>query len=404
MSWVEKVKSDFIITCGDGKSYKPLWIKATKSKEYNISEFEFPNLPGTLVSRGEPKGRRYELEIFFQGDDHLDQSEAFEASADDKRAWNITHPFYGNIIVQPTGLYFDNTSFNVTRIVGTVIETITEDYPRITVAPVDKIQNQKADLDEIFIKSFDIKPSTTDINLMQKNNALLYKQGVKGLKLTVDAERYFNAFNNANAAIINATSEPLKAIRQLQAVINAPFLFQESVRNRLNMLLSQFNLLRQSISGLVKKAEKRIYENNQGVLVSSMAVGAVTNYEYQNRNEVYQTIEIILDSHNQYLADLDSLQSANGGNVDSYIPDVTAITELNSLVNYTVSNLFSIALDSKQERTYICEDDTDIITLTHRFYGLTPDDSTIEELVRNNEIGLDEILGIRKGRKIIYYI
>lgn len=404
MSWVEKVKTDFVIKCGDGKSFKPLWVKAIKAKEYNISEFEFPGLPGTLVSRGEPKGRKYELEIFFQGDDHLDQSEAFEASADDKRPWTITHPFYGSLIVQPTGLYFDNTSFNVTRISGTVIETITEDYPRTAIDPIDRIQNQKADLDEIFIKAFDIKPSATDINLMEKNNSTVYNQGVKGLKLTVDAERYFNAFNNANSAIINATSEPLAAVRQLQAVISAPFLFQESVRNRLNLLLSQFNLLRLTLSGLAKKAEKRIYENNQGVLISAMAAATVTNYLYQNRKEVFEAIDIIIDSHNQYLSDLDSIQSRNGGGVDSYFPDPSAIAGLNSLVNYTVSNLFSIALESKQERTYVCEDATDVVNLAHRFYGLLPDDSTIEELIRNNDIGLNELLEVRKGRKIIYYV
>jgi len=73
------------------------------------------------------------------------------------------------------------------------------------------------------------------------------------------------------------------------------------------------------------------------------------------------------------------------------------------LVNYTISNLFNIAINAKQERSIIVEDDTNLVALAHRFYGLAPDDSTIEDLMLGNKIGLSELLIIKKGRKISYY-
>jgi hypothetical protein len=404
MSWLEKITTDLIITMGDGRQFKPLWRNATKTKEYNISEFDFPNLAGTLVVRSEAKGRRYDLQLYFQGDNHLEQSEAFEKSADDKRPWKITHPYYGSITVQPVSLNFDNSIHNVTTITGAVIETITEDRPKVSIDPIDSIKNKKEDLDSIFLNSFDVKPTPTDINILSKSNQTVYKKALKNIKLTFDAEGYFNAFNTANTAILNATAEPLAAMRELQAVISYPVQFQESVRNRINLLVDQFNLLRESISGTIKRSEKKIYEISGGAVISSIAAASVTNFSYSNRKEVVGVVDTILKNYNQYIADLDLLQSPTGGTVDSFVPDWNASHQVKSLVNFTVSKLFEIGINSKQERIYFAEDDTNIILLVHKFYGLLQDDSTIEEFIKNNEIGFNELLEIRKGRKIIYYI
>ena len=130
MSWLEKVETEMIITTGDGQPYAPDYMNAVKSVEYNVAEFNFPGIAGTFVDRRLPKGRKFNLELYFQGDDHLDVAEAFEASANDSRAWEIEHPFYGLVIVQPTSLQFDNSKQNLSKITGTVIETILEDAPR----------------------------------------------------------------------------------------------------------------------------------------------------------------------------------------------------------------------------------------------------------------------------------
>ena len=44
MSWIERIKNDIIITTGDGKVYTPLYSIGGKTVEYNIAEFNFPNI------------------------------------------------------------------------------------------------------------------------------------------------------------------------------------------------------------------------------------------------------------------------------------------------------------------------------------------------------------------------
>lgn len=407
MSWVNAIQTDYTITTGDGKEYKVLWKPGTKSIEFNTSTFEFPNLQGTLVQRGEAKGRIFSLEIYFAGEDNLEKSEAFDISSRDKRPWNVLHPFYGNIVCVPSGLTFDDTQLNVSKITGTLLETITQDNPKNVVVPADKITQAHEDLKVTFAESFvtDIpEPGTSDKNTMTENTLSVYNQVKNKISNTLDAEEYFNAFNEANTAILDATDFPLESITKMQSIINQPFQFADSVKNRVNMLVSQFNRLRESVETITGRNDKKIYENNAGVSISTIAITAVTNPDYTNRNQVLEIIDILNDAYDNYIEDIDSLQSDNGGDPESYIPDATSLRALNDIVNFTLSNLYDIALDSKQERTVILEEDSNVILLAHRFYGLQADDSTIDQLINNNEIGINELLGIRKGRRIIFYI
>lgn len=409
MSWIEKINSDFIITCGDGAKYTPEWLNATKKIEYNIAEFTFPDLAGSLVKRGEEKGRQYAIEIFFQGENHLDVSESFQTSSADKRPWVILHPFYGSLTVQPTGLNIDNTAYNVTKISAIVIETITEDNPKTAVYPIDNIAIEKDKLDETTLKSFDTTPSIADTNSLKTTLAKFFKTGSKKPLLSSESEGYFNAFTTANAAVQNGTAQPIQAMRTVQAMINAPALFQVSAKERVSSMYDQFISLTGNITGITDRSSKKIFEFNGVTLLSGMALAASTplDSDYKNRGDVFKVLDLLVGTNGAYpsfLIKLDSLQSENGGDVKSYVPDAASLIGLNQLFNFTVSSLFAISLGARQERSLICEEDTNLILLTHRFYSLDPFDNNMEEMRANNDISINELFQIKKGRKIVYYV
>lgn len=411
MSWQERIQDNIIIVTGDGKRYNfRLWLGGYRTIEYNIAQFNFPNLKGTKVDRGKPMGQKIELELYLQGENHLDECEAFRISSEDERDWQLTHPYYGLLNVQPTGLAIDNTNGNVSLLRLTVIETITQDAPRTTVDPKDKISADKDTSDAVLANAFSYNvpsPGISEINQMGQNNASVYKEGSKKVRTTIDAQSYFNSFNEANSAILSATIDPIQAIRTLQAVISAPAYFAQGVEERVDLLIDQFALLQTMVAGSVTYAYKKIFESNAGALISSLAYAAstpLTEDDYGTRNDVIRVIEKILNAHAQYIFSLDSLQSQNGGSKDSFIPDFESLSSINSVVDYTVSNLFNIALNSKQERTIILEDDSNAILLTHRFYGLDEADDNLNKFIRTNNIGLTKLLEIKKGSPIIYYV
>jgi hypothetical protein len=408
MSWKERTESQLTVTTGDKKQYKPISINHSKSFEFNITQFDFVDITGSLVKRKKRKARKFPIEWYFVGEDHLDTAREFELSSEDERRWIVDHPLYGRILCEPLDLSFDNTDHNITKVTGTILETIDEDNPKSVEEPVDKIIADKATVDEAFAATFanEVIPNTDDKGKLTENVNALYNEGVKSVKNNVDAEAYFNLFNTANAKITRATADPLSAINAVQAAINYPFLFADSVKNRLTVLVNQFNKLRQSIATITSRSGKKIYENNAASLISSMAATAATpqTSDYGNRNDVLNTITPINEAFDSYLTDLDALQNANGGSVDSYIPDPNSLILLNDLVNFTISNLFAIALGAKQERSILLEDDSNAIILTHRFYGLDQQDLNLNLFISQNNVGLNELLLIKKGRKIIYYV
>lgn len=407
MSWVDQSGYDMRIRTGDGTEFTVLWMRATKAKDYNISEFNFPGVAGTLVSRGTPKGRKYNLEIYFQGDDHLDFAASFDEASDDPRHWTIIHPYYGSLFVQPVGLDFDNIGHNVTKITGTVIETILEDKPKVTIDATDQIVNI-ADLmqgyAEISVTSKMSPITIRDKATLRTNTTNVYNIGIKSILSTVDFESYFNLFNQALTFIENATEYPLQAIRAVQAVINAPFQFIDNVRNRINTLTYQFDILVTSIGNLINPSDKRIFENNLSNVISGMALTSVTNYQYDSREDVLFVIDTLIEYYNSLLSELDGLQTDNGGDENSYHPDVDTMIQLSLLVNYTVANLFVIAISAKQQRSIVLEEDSNAILLTHRFYGISEGDAELNKFILDNKIGLSEIFQIKKGRRIVYYL
>lgn len=406
MSWIEQITTDFIITCGDGKQYRPAWLNAYKAKEYNVAEFTFPEIEGSLVKRGRAKGRKYNLELYFQGENHLDASNDFEVSADDPRPWVVIHPFYGRITVQPLSITFDNSRYNTTQIRADVIETITEDNPKGTTNPVDQVLSYKEGLDETAIASLndDIELNTANSNVIAVNNELIYNEARKSIDIDIDFQEYSNLFNEAQSKLLDTSSDPLSTLRSVQALINKPGQFSTAVQNRIESIVNQLSLLKNSLGIDSTRDQKKIYECNASGLVSSMISTSVTDAEYPDRTAIIDTIEIILSSYDNYLSTLDSVQTDDNGTIDSFIPDPDIQIQLNSLVILGVITLFGFIAESRQERRIFIEQDSNIIILIHRFYGLDIEDERINEFIRVNNITLNEYLQIKKGREIIYFV
>lgn len=430
MSWEQDFQGKFIIRTGEGKSYYPLWKNnAVKEITFNIAQFDFPNVKGSLIKRGTPQARQFSIEIYFHGEENLTTAHSFEASANDPRPWTISHPIFGQILCQPVGLKFDYSGYNITIITGSVLETLESAGLKTSLVPYDKIKFDKGVLDEVQSAAFNasqfdpkIKPVnfpsvTTQKGFLKSINQAIYEIGKKQIKLTEDAGEYLNKFSAANAAIDNMISQPQFAIRAIQEFVNYPAEIVTSVKIRLGVLRSQFQSLTDQISVGSSRVEKVYYEIFGNCTVSAMNTASITSYnslnevvtsgelpDYGTRADVLSVIGQLQEIYNTFLAKLDELQTDNGGLIDSYIPNADALSGVDDLMNYTIENLYTIALSSKQERTVVLEKDSNLILVAHRFYGLKPDDSTIDTLMKNNNICLNEILQLRKGRSLVYYI
>lgn len=408
MSWTDNIEDNIKITTGDGKKYEPLYKITEKTVEYNVAEFEFPNIEGTLVKKSQPKGARHKFELTFQGPDHIQESKAFEISNKDQRAWKVFHPIWGNLTVQPTSLSFNPSGLSATKIMAEVVETITEELPRVSIDPKNKISFDYINTNTSIAEGFsdNVIPKTEDITQMTNTTDELYSLGSESVMSGDQSNEYFQLYNKASAAILNAASGVSIAAVLITDLYTYPGLFVSSVKDRLTLLQNQLTSISSDLENLLTFNSKSVYEMSGAGIISGMVNASINpaDTDYNSTNEVLDVINQILSVYNDYMFNIDSLQTLTGGDENSYIPNYDSISNLTNLVNFATANLFNIALNAKQERFIYLEADSNVIILAHRFYGLEDDDSTIDEFINQNNIGINEMLEIKKGRKIIYYV
>lgn len=404
MSWLDKIKGELTITTGDGKSYTPLYVKPKRAVKFNLKEFEFPDINGALVKRKAAKARRFPVEFIFQGADHLDEVARFEVSATDPRPWKISHPYYNDLTVQPVSLGYSDEDQNLTKITGVLVETISEVRPSTVTDPTEKVLSDKVSTDEALAEAYadNVDPDAADINSMNVQTADIYADG-QTLATGDFGSSYYNAFQAATSAINNATAAPLSAMRSIQTMITAPSLFEANVRDRVNLLTTQFERLVDTIENNIPVSRKRQFEAMGGTVISSMASAAISG-DYTTKTEVLDMADQISVNYELYLTTLDSVQTETGGEPESYIPNAGALIALQSLISFTVSALFEIALTAQQERVIYLDRPGTPIELAYRFYGLDADDSTIERFIETNNLHINEYLLIEAGRHIVYYV
>jgi len=415
MTWIQQIKLDLKITTGDGQSYSPNYMNVVKTVNYNIAEFEFPGIVGTKVYRGTPKGTRHEIEIYFQGENNIQDARDFETSNVDSRAWIIEHPIHGRLVAQPISLTFDFNGLNVCKITGTIVETIEDEFPLVDSNASDKILETSENALTDTVSSYE----DTDLDISNKQKLINdLTNSFNAVKNSVKSglNEYQDAFNRAIGVIGFAESSATISITNAISVITYPSRFDDSVKNKLNMFSSQFDKLNQTVLSITNLNDKKTYETNAGATIIGMAQSIIQpvsifgklagggSTDYENADDVFAIIDVLIDRYNTFIENITGLQSENGGDIDSYLPDPNFITNLNFVVSLTVSQLTDLAVDSKQKRTLILSEDSNVIILTHRFYGLLPDDSTIDSFLKANNFSINDLIQVPKNTTINYYV
>ena len=402
MSWKDKIENGiFKITTGDGKSYTPLWKQGDSSKDYNTAAFNFINLEGTLIDRKKPQSSKYPLTFWFQGEDNIEQAEAFLKSADDPRAWEVAHPLYGTINGQPLGIERNDVDMNVTKISVDFWESITVDYPDDEISVRDRIQSKALNVQALGIKSYsNFQPETADIGTIKLVAA--QTQGLFSKIAGMNKVEYQNAYNEALNSADNLISKQAVAISKQQTLFALPSTFENSVARK----LKAYNAALVLIPGLItSKNDKYLYETQGSTAIAGACQCAVTPLEgdYITRTQIEAAVDTIVEIYNEYLVNLDANHVSQYSIEKAWNPNAILQAQLNDLVIDAIGNLQVLAFEAKQERIIYTEKDTNLILLVHRYIGLDPEDKNLDNFRKINSIKNDELFLVPKGRKIKYF-
>lgn len=413
MSWEDNLANRIQITTGDGQVWEPLSTVQTNtaSFEYNVSEFEFPEIAGTKVDRRLRKGVRYPMELFFQGANCIIEGKAFVEAANDRRPWKVIHPIFGQFTGHPISIEMDASGINTFKISVTVVETILEDGAKTVFEPSENVKfilNKSKETNVATFESSIAEFETTDVVLMQNNTTALYNSASSSITDQNIFNEYSNLFHTAQTKINTALNDVLFGISFIQQFINYPASFILGIKSRLVVIKNQCLALSDALDQFNAETynEKKIFENNKGELINTLiqTISTPQENDYQNAVDIFYVIEQSLEMYNTFIGELQLLQDPNGYQVGAYLPNAEFLESLSYSFNYAIANLFNIALTAQQERIVLLEEDSNVIIQTHRFYGLQQDDSTLKRFIETNNIGLNETIQIKKGRKLVYYV
>jgi hypothetical protein len=403
MTWVERIENiKFSIKTGDGKTFFPLQKGGEIEREYNTSSFEFISVYGTLVDRKKPKSRKITLVFYFQGADNIEQSDLFEISADDPRPWTVTHPFYGIISGQPISIKRDDNNLNISEITVPFWESIDADYPFANFSVKDNSRDKHSLVYIAAAQSYVTNVNFTPIDISKNSASIVDIAGdMKNLQNDSTYATFQNALNSGLKAIDKLLEDPFNAIQSIQNFLDLPSTYEQAVKGRMASYESVYRGLKASIKTL---ADKKYFESAAASTIASMSVVAVNPQfgDYVLVSDVESVTSKIADIYEDYMATLDTLSVSVYDVKNTYNADATTQTELNSLVNYTVANLYEMSFLAKRERIVYTDKKTNVILLTHRYLGMDDDDENIATMIQTNNIKLNELFSIEKGRLIKY--
>ncbi len=408
MTWQSRVQNiPFEITTGDGIVYAGLWKNSTTSTKFNATAFNFINVRGTFVDRKESRSGRYPLVFWFQGQDNINQADAFDISSKDRRAWRVRHPFYGLITGHPLKITRDDTDYNVTKITVDFWETILTSYPIPVLNPANTITAQAIGLQAIVEDDFGVLQDLNPTQLNTIENDLLQTQNIfNDLFDNAEFAEYRNRFNVAQARITNFTGDVTDVLNGINTAILYPALLRQSVRNRLDTLTLAFDRLLLNITGRTDLSISKYFESKAAFLISMMVLASANpiSTDYQTRSDISDIHDLIELYYTTYRNNIDSLSSDIAGLPTSYNASSTTQIEIESLVNLGLSNLTRIAQNSRLQRVFIVDKPTTLILLTHRLIGLDTEGNNIGLIKSINRINFNEMFNIQTGREIIYTV
>ena len=405
MTWEERINNiPLEIKTGDGKTYFPLFksTDSEKTKEFNTSSFEFINVYGTLVDRKKPKGGKFPLVFYFEGADNITQADNFENSSDDPRPWEVNHPFYGRIVGQPLSIARKDNYLNSTEINIDFWETIEIEYPTRNYSIKDNTREKHNAVYLAAAVSYIKNAPFTSADISKnKVNILTTAGNAKKLNDNSTYADFQNALNKGLKAIDNLLADPLAAIESIQRFLDLPSRYEKAVEGRVASYLGTYERLKYSIDSLI---DKKYFESIGASTIASMAYAMVNPLfaDYVLISDIEKMYTKLNDTYEDYKKVLDQNKVSVYDIKNNWNPDATVQQELNDLVVFTLANLYRLTFVAKRERVIYTTKKTNAILLVHRYVGLDNLDEHLENFISRNNIRLNELFTIQKGRKIVY--
>ncbi len=412
---------------------------------------EFPDVDDTYVEDKGLKGSLYPLRIFFSGENHDLEADAFMAVLAQRGAGVLEHPMYGTRTAIPFGDIVRRDALvsasNQTVITVTFWETIVALYPAADEDTLQLVDDAVDSYDEGGATQFadSLEISKPGENAEFRANMKKLKDGaLAGLQAAKDGTaKLQNGINRIDKAI-NSTldafiGDPATLLFQLRQMLNAPARSLASLRARLD----GFKNLAESIfagngtdkgggtgssssgagegivdpgtgtPGAIAEANN-LFHANRGVaelLVLSIAL-AVSGETYRTRQQALAAAEELAEVFDDLVTwsedNYEALFTATTG-PDASRPNSTGVGAIDTgearqvmleAVTRTMSYLVTVSFTLGVEKTIVLSTPRTAVDLVSELYGGI---ERLDEFIDTNDFTGSQILELPAGTLVRFY-
>lgn len=447
MSWEDRI-TEAVYTSPSGESFTGIFEDVSKKMSKKTTPFDFPDVDGTFVQDLGKKGRRYPMRWIFSGENYDKDADKFDDAIEEKGPGVLQHPLYGTFDVVPFGEITRNDNLvsaaNQAVYDITFYETIKIIFPVSELAAANAMGFGFTEFTESAASLFDQALSVISANEITAFIASA-KAGLRKIKKTMakiasataSIERTFNDLADlADETITTLVGGPLLIAFQLLALIRLPSQTISSIQAKLDAYQNLLNSMIEGPSnqfeqGLDSQADNAFAIANlitsSAVLASiestisdgaeaeaagsTISVAAIPPSEiFTTRTQTIEAIESLDASLTQYIGWSDTnrerlvltaLPTRKAGTTD-LIDTGEAYQKLLEVFSISQGRLTQIAFTALQERSVILDRDRTFIDFAAEFYGQL--DEQYDFIIRSNNLTGSEIIELKKGRGMVYYV
>lgn len=402
MSWNENLENiKFTIRTGDGKIYEPLFNPGDYSFKFNTFKSDYINVNFSYIHRKTRQSSAYPIVFYFQGEGYIEKSNEFIQSCSNRKTWLISHPYYGEIKGQPTSVKRSDKQYNITEFTVEFWETVGNKYPQSKVSSKDDARTRVNSLNttSLGVISANSKPLQSDIPDIKDQIGLVgSKFSPKGSSFA-EYKRVIETAKKDADSLVDSVEE---AYPSIQNVLSLPATYSGPAFGKVESYIEALKVLKESVGTVFAKNN---YESQGASSVAGICDSCLNpeENEYVTRADVERMNYLVLDSYNDYLTSLDTFYVDDLG-TNPWQQNYQIQSDLSELVFLTLNELFLIGFNAKQEIIYELKKDSNIIIETHKYIGLDDDDQNIDFFRETNNIRMDELFLLKKGRELRYFV
>lgn len=423
--WQSRLRAEIILIAPNGGQFTATWEGDDITQALMVGQFNTPLRDGTITQPLGRKGMEFPLTLSFEGDNHDLDAFDFIQALGQRGPWAVTHPVYGQFILQPIGPFSlgakPTSSGNISVVSGPWIEVPPDastkgiaELGADTAAQIDAANASAAAQFQNATNLTDPEAQAAAAAAGQRSLGNLLSSGLYSIIRTAAnlQASFTSAYNSLTVGLQATIWDGVNIYQQVQAIMAIPAV----VKADLAIKIAAFNDFIDKVILTIDPNGSDSSATNAAAIdelyLSSAVVAtvqAVVVSSPATRDQAVQAINDINAMFDKVTAALDAVQTATQMNTadTQYFSNGLSFADLARVVSMGVDYLLRLIFDLKVAKRFTLDrarHPGEIVIAEYAPTDSSTYDSLYDLFIAANKLIGDDIILLPAGLEVVVYV